>query len=150
MCAPLVKAFNYASDRLSEFDVPDLSEFAEKRQTVFACSGANCIRSEDYLHGSDKPGITLVKRNVFKKTHEHTSVAYSESCGSSICSKSGHDRPALGWHNIPSAVEVKRSGSGKTGNSGNDRSKGKAKEQPPDPTYGNDFWGLQGDLEGPG
>jgi hypothetical protein len=150
MYAPLVKAFNYALGRLSELDVPGLPQFEEKRQIVFACSDAKCIMSEDYLHGSYKPDIILVKWDVFKKTHKHTSAAYSESYESSICYKSGRDRPALGWHNILSTVEVKRGGSGRTGSSGNNRSKGKAKEQPPEPAYSKDFGGLQGDIEGPG
>jgi hypothetical protein len=38
MYLPLVKAFNYALDRLSGFDVPGLLEFQEKHQIVFACS----------------------------------------------------------------------------------------------------------------
>ena len=41
MHLPLVKAFNYALDRLSGFDVLGLLEFQEKRQTVFARSASS-------------------------------------------------------------------------------------------------------------
>jgi hypothetical protein len=71
MYAPLVKAFNYALDQLSELYVPGLPEFEEKHQIVFACSDAKWIMSEDYLHGSYNPDIILVKWDVFKKTQTH-------------------------------------------------------------------------------
>jgi len=147
MYNPLVGALNYALDQLSEFDVPGLPEFQEKRQIVFARSDAKSISSASYLNGSYKPDIVLVKWNMFKKTHQRSDAAYSESYESDICFKSGCDQPALKWHNILSTVEVKRGGSGGTGGSGNERFKGEAKGNSVE--YTGDFGELQGDLEAP-
>ena len=81
----------------------------EKRRIVFARSDAKCIGSENYLQGSYKPDIILVKWNVFKDVHG-CGTACSESYKSYICCESGRDKPDLSWCSILFAVEVKRGG----------------------------------------
>ena len=130
MYSPLTKAFNYALDRLSKFDVPGLPEFQENRQIVFARSAAKCIGSESYLQGSYKPDIILVKWDMFKRVHGYSYVAYSMSYESDICCESGRDQPRLSWRNLLSTLEVKCGGK--------KSSKGKA--------YTKDFGDLEGDL----
>ena len=147
MYVPLIKAFNYALERLSEFNVPGLPEFDETRQIVFARSDAKCIGSENYLQGSYKPDIVLVKWDVFKTAHECTTATYPESYQSSVCCESNAKKPVLSWRNLLSTIEVKRGDSGGTGNSGNKRSKGNAKEKS---AYIGDFGSLRGDLKAPG
>ena len=147
MYNPLIKALNYALDRLSKFDVPGLPEFEEQRQIVFARSDAKCIATANYLQGSYKPDIILLKWDVFKGVHKCPRAAYSESYRSSICCKSGCDEPELSWRNILSTVEVKRGDSGGAGKGGNTRSKGKAKEKSVKSMYTGDFWDLQGGLK---
>jgi hypothetical protein len=147
MYSPLIKAFNYALDRMSGFEVPGLPEFQEKRQIVFARSATRCIESESYLQGSYKPDIILVKWNTFKRVHERAGAAYSESYESDICCESGCDQPRLSWRNLLSTLEVKRGGPGGAGNSGKKPSKGKAKEKLVGSTYTEDFGDLKGDLE---
>ena len=147
MYVPLIKALNYALERLSEFDVPGLPEFDEKRQIVFARSDAKCIAAENYLQGPYKPDIILVKWNVFKTAHEYAMATYPESYQSSICCKSSASEPILSWRNLLSTIEVKRGDSGGAGNSGNKRSKGNAKEKS---AYIGDFWSLREDLKAPG
>jgi hypothetical protein len=148
MYNPLIKAFNYALDRLSTYDVPGLPEFQEERQIVFARSDAKCIGSEHYLHGSYKPDLILIKWNTFKSAHgAPPGDAYSESYTSDICCKSGRAEPALSWRNILSTVEVKRSGSRGAGKGRSGGSKGKAKEKPVKSTDKERFLDLQGDLE---
>jgi len=147
MYTPLIKAFNYALDRLSEFNIPGLPEFQEERQIVFARSDAKCIGSEHYLQGLYKPDIILVKWNVFTKVYKYPPrAAYSESYRSSICCESGRHEPKLSWPNILSTVEVKRGDTGGAGRDGNKQSKGKAKEKSVlKSMYTEDFWD-QGDL----
>lgn len=127
MYNPLIKAFNYALDRLSELKVPGLPEFGETRRIVFARSDAKCIKSENYLQGSYKPDIVLVKWDTFKSTYQSPGAADSESY-----------QPDLVWRNVLSTVEVKR---GKSGN------KGKAKEKSTKSTDTNGFWDLHGDSD---
>jgi len=123
MYSPLVKAFNYALDRLSALDVPGLPKLRETSQIVFACSATKCIKSESYLQGSFKPDIVLVKWSTFKKAHRCADAAYAESYESDICHRSGCDQPSLSWRNVLSTLEVKHGGAGSTGNK---PSKGKA------------------------
>ena len=147
MYSPLIRAFNYAFDRLSAFQVPGLPEFQGKRQLVFARSATKCIESESYLQGSYKPDIILVKWNTFKGAHECKNAAYSQSYESNICCESGCDQPKLSWRNLLSTLEVKRGGLGGAGNHGKRSSKGKTKEQSVDSSYTAGFWDLKGDLE---
>jgi len=142
MYPPLVKAFNYALDRLSKLDVPGLPKFREKRQIVFACSATKYIKSESYLQGSYKPDIVLVKWNTFKKAHKCPGVVYSESYKSDVCYRPDCDQPMLSWRNILSTLEVKRG----AGNTGNRLSKGKTKGKPVHSTYTSGFEDLTGDL----
>jgi hypothetical protein len=106
MYLPFVKAFNYALDRLSGFDVPGLPEFQEKRQIVFARSSTRCIKSESYLQGSYKLDIILVKWDTFKRAHECNDAIYSKSYKSNICSESDCDQPSLSWRNILSTLST--------------------------------------------
>ena len=146
MYNPLIKAFNYALDRLSKFDVPGLPEFKEKTQIVFARSDAKCIGSEDYLQGSYKPDIILVKWDTFKSTYGYPNSTYAESYKWDTCCESGSDKPALSWRNILSTIEVKRDSSGGADKGGSQRSKGKAKTKSVQSMYTRDFWDLEGDL----
>ena len=150
MYIPLIKAFNYALDRLSEFDVPGLPEFQEKHQIAFTRSDVKCISSESYLQGSYKPDIILLKWDMPKTAHSLSSAPYSESYQSYICCRTGCDQPMFGWRNILLTVEVKRGGSGGTGKSRNKRSKSEAKEKSVKSMYTGDFWGLQEDLKATG
>jgi hypothetical protein len=118
MYLPLVKAFNYALDRLSGFNVPGSPEFQEKRQIAFARSSTRCIKSESYLQGSYKLDIILVKWDTFKRAHGCHDAIYSKSYKSNICSESDCDQPSLSWRNILSTLEVKRGGLGDAGHSG--------------------------------
>jgi len=147
MYCPLIKASNYALDRLSELKVPGLPDFQEDRQITFARSDAKCIGSESYLQGSYKPDIVLVKWNLFKRVHQRAGAAYSESYESNMCCESGCEQPALSWRNLLSTIEVKRGGPGDAGNSGKTQFKGKAKKKFIKPEYTEDFGDLQGDLE---
>ena len=146
MYNPLIKAFNYVLDRLSKFDVPGLSEFQEKRQIVFARSDAKCIESEDYLQGSHKPDIILVKWDKFKSTYGYPKSAYAESYKRDTCCESDKVKPALSWRNILSTIEVKQGGFGGASTGGNRRSKGKARAKLVKSMYTGDFWDLEGDL----
>ena len=147
MYLPLVKAFNYALDRLSGFDVPGLPEFQEKRQIVFARNFTRCIKSESYLQGSYKPDIILVKWDTFKRVCECDDAIYSKSYKSNVCSESSCDQPSLSWRNILSTLEVKPRGLGDAGHSGNEPPKGKVKQNLVKSTYTGDFGKLRGDLE---
>jgi hypothetical protein len=89
----LIKAFNYALDRLSAITVSGLPEFQGERQIVFARSDPKRIETESYLQGSYKPDIILVKWRRFKKIHERNHVPCSSSYESDICCKSGCDQP---------------------------------------------------------
>ena len=132
----LVKAFNYAFDRLSELDVPGLPKF-EERQLVFARSDAKCIKSESYLQGSYKPDLILVKWDTFKRIHKLKNATYSDSYKSNICCKSGCDNPTLSWRSVLSTVEVKR---------GNSKSSGKGRDKK---IYTGSFQDIRGDLKEP-
>ena len=147
MYSPLIKAFNYALDRLSAFQVPGLPGFQDKRQLVFARSATKCIESESYLQGSYKPDIILVKWNTFKRVHERATPAYSHSYESNICCESGCDQPKLSWRNLLSTLEVKRGAPGGAGSHGKKPSKGKAREKIINSTYTRGFRVLKGDLE---
>ena len=125
MYDPLINAFNYALDRLSELKVPGLPKFQETRRILFARSDAKCIKSESYLQGSYKPDIVLLKWDALKSAYQ---------------SDSESRQPDLRWYNVLSTVEVKR---GKSGN------KGKAKEKSTKSTDTNGFWDLRGDSEAP-
>jgi len=146
MYSPLVKAFNYALDRLSELDVPGLPKFHEPSQIVFACSATKCIKSESYLQGSVKPDIVLVKWSTFKRTHQRADAAYPDSYKSDVCYRSGYDQPSLSWRNVLSTLEVKRGGPGGAGNTGNKPSKGKRKGKSVHSRYTGRFEDLGGDL----
>jgi len=146
MYSPLVKAFNYALDRLSELDVPGLPKFHEPSQIVFACSATKCIKSESYLQGSYKPDIVLIKWNTFKRAHKCPGVAYSGSYESDVCYRSDCDQPRLSWRNILSTLEVKRGGPRGAGNTGNKPSKGKTKGKSVHSTYTGQFEDLGGDI----
>ena len=56
----LIKAFNYALDRLSGITVSGLPEFQEERQIVFARSDPKRIETESYLQSSYEPDTILV------------------------------------------------------------------------------------------
>ena len=146
MYNPLIKAFNYALDRLSKFDVPGLPEFQDEPKIVFARSDTKCIGSEHYLQGSYKPDIVLVKWKTFESTYGHKNSTYAESYKCDTCCESNQKEPALSWRNILSTIEVKRDGSGGAGKGGNQRSKGKAREKSVKSVYTADFWDLEGDL----
>ena len=150
MYDPLIKAFNYALDKLSELDVPGLPKFQEGRRIVFAHSDAKFIKSNNHLQNSYKPDIILIKWDVFKIAHGSPSAAYSKSYQSDLCCKSNSEQPVFTWCNVLSTVEVKRSDSRGTGQSGNKGSKGKAKEKSVKWTYSDHFWKLSGDLKAPG
>ena len=139
MYLPLVKAFNYALDRLSSFKAPGLPKFREEGRIVFACSATTCIRSESYLQGSYKPDIVLVKWNTFKRAHECPNATYSQSYESNICHESGCNQPTLGWRNLLSTLEVKHSRFRNTAAFGIGPSKGKAKRKLVQPTYSREF-----------
>lgn len=147
MYNPLVKAFNYALDRLSKFDVPGLPKFQEDRQIVFARSDTTCINSETYLQGLYKPDIILIKWSMFKIVNDHPHKAYPESYESEICCKFGPKKSKLSWRNLLSTVEVKLGGSRAVARGGSKRSKGKAKEKFPE--YSGGFGDLRGDLGAP-
>ena len=147
MYSPLIKASNYALDRLSGLKVPGLPDFQEDCQIAFARSDAKCINSESYLQGSYKPDIVLVKWNLFKGVHQRAGAAYSESYELDMCCESGCEQPALSWRNLLSTVEVKRGGPGDAGNVGKTQSKGKAKKKSVKSEYTGDFGDLLGDLE---
>ena len=119
MYSPLVKAFNYALDKLAKFEGPGLPEFQEKRQIVFASSASKYVESESYLQGRFKPDIILVKWDTFGRVHQCTGVCYSRSYESDICCNSGYDCPRLSWRNLLSTLEVKRGHSGKCNAKGN-------------------------------
>jgi len=146
MYLPLIKAFNYALDRLSTLQAPCLPEFQSERQLVFARSATKCIESESYLQGSYKPDIILVKWITFKRVHECTTT-YSQSYESNICCESGCDQPKLSWRNLLSTLEVKRGALGGAGNHGKKPSKGKARENFVNSTYIKGFQQLEGDLD---
>ena len=111
MYSPLVKAWNYALDRLSKIKVPGLPDFKEDRQIVFARSDARCIKSESYLQGSYKPDIVLVRWRTLKETQRERKAPYPMTYLSDMCCKSGSDQPKLNWRNVLSTVEVKRGSS---------------------------------------
>ena len=138
MYSPLIKAFNYALDKLAKFDGPGLPAFQETRQIVFACSAAKCIESESYLQGSFKPDIILVKWDTFERAHQYTGIGYSQSYESDICCDSGCDHPRLSWRNLLSTLEVKRG----TGGKGLSRGGNFVKLM-----YDGDFSELKGDRE---
>ena len=135
MYLPLVKAFNYALDRLSSFKVPDLPEYREEGQIVFARSATKCIKPESYRQGSFKPDIILVKWGALKKGHRcrYPDVAYSQSWESDVYCESGCDEPTFNWRNLLSTLEVKHGG--------------KAKGEGFPSKYTRDFSDLGGDLE---
>ena len=139
MYTPLIKAFNYALDRLSKVDVDGLPKFKKERQIVFARSDAKCIGTETYLQGSYKPDLILIKWSKFKTEYGYEGRPYSESYRLDMCCKSGRDKPPLGWCNILSTVEVKRGDSGGAG------SEGGAKARSVKPKYDGGFTNLQGD-----
>jgi len=124
MYSPLVKALNYALDRLSSIDVPGLPKFREESQIVFARSAMKCTKSESHLQGLSKQAIILVKWDTFKRAHECAGVPYSKPHESDFCCESGCDRPRLSWRSILSTLEVKRGGPGGAGNIGNKLSNG--------------------------
>jgi len=150
MYSPLIKAFNYALDRLSKFEVPGLPRFQKQRQIVFARSDPKCIESESYLQGSYKPDIVLVKWDVFKRAHRRPRAVYSDSYESRTCCESACDQPSLSWRNLLSTLEVKRGGSRGAGPSGNKQSKGKEKAKSVKLMYTGKFGELQRDLEAAG
>ena len=139
MYDPLIKALNYTLDRLSKVNVDGLPEFKEERQIVFARSDTKCIGTETYLQGSYKPDIILIKWSKFKTEYGSEHHPYSESYRSEICCKSRRGKRPLGWCNILSTVEVKRSDSGSTG------SEGKAKARSVKSKYDGGFMDLRGD-----
>lgn len=111
MYDPLVRAFNYALDRLSRADVPGLPKFQEKHRIVFAWTEARCISSESYLQGLCKPDITLLNWNNLMVAHElPVNTPYWVSHKLDACCKSGKEQPTLKWRDVLSTVEVKRSG----------------------------------------
>ena len=120
MYNPLIKAFNYALDRLSKLKVQGLPEFQETRRIVFARSDAKCIKSENYLQGSYKPDIVLVKWDTFNSVYQSPGTAN------------------LRWCNVLSTIEVKRDKSG---------NKDKTKEKSTKSTGTNGFWDLHGDSD---
>jgi hypothetical protein len=138
----LVKAFNYALDRLSRLDVPGLPEFQEERQIVFACATTVRVEPNPYLESPPNPDIVLVKWNTFKWVHGCGGAAYSESYESTMCCESGWYRPRLSWLDLLSTLEVKRGGPGDAGQS----EKGRAKQKFVKPTYTGDFGKSGGDL----
>jgi len=75
----LVKAFNYALDRLSKVDVDGLPEFKEERQIIFTCSDTKTIGPETYRQGLYKPDIILIKWSKFKTEYKPENDFYSES-----------------------------------------------------------------------
>ena len=107
MYSPLVKAFNYALDKLSELVVPGLPPFQESRQIVFHRTDPEHIVSETYLQGSYKPDIVLLKWDCFKTNLEYPKVPYSQSHESDLCCKSGFTKPHLSWRNVLSTLEVR-------------------------------------------
>jgi len=137
MYDPLIKAFNYALDRLSKVSVGGLPKFKEERQIVFARSDTKCIGTETYLQGSYNPDIILIKWSKFKT--ECGYEPYSESYRSEICCKSWRNKPPLSWRNILSTVEVKRGDAGGAG------SGGKAKARSVKSKYDAGFMDLRGD-----
>ena len=63
----LIKAFNYALDRLSGITVSGLPEFQEERQIVFARSDPKRIETESYLQSSYEPDTILVNGGGSKR-----------------------------------------------------------------------------------
>jgi hypothetical protein len=134
MYLPLVRAFNYALDRLSRFNVSGIPEFQEKRQIVFAHGYS--------FEGLFSPDIVLVKWNTFKWVHAREGAAYSASYESTVCCGYGY-KPYLSWRNILSTLEIKRDNPGDAGDDG----KGKAKQKFVNSPYTGNFGDLEGDLE---
>ena len=111
MYSPLVKAWNYALDRLSKIKIPGLPDFNEERQIVFARSDARWIEPDSYFQGLYKPDIVLVRWETLKETLRERKVPYPMSYLSGMCCKSDSGQPKLNWRKVLSTVEVKR-GSG--------------------------------------
>jgi hypothetical protein len=147
MYSPLIKAFNYALDRLSGLDVPGLPECDPKRQPVFVRSATKCIESESYLQGSYKPDIILLKWNTFRRVHNGINDVYSLSYNTEVCCETGSDRSRLCWRNLLSTLEVKRGAPGEAGNRGKQPSKGNTKDKFVNLTYAEGFRDLKDDLE---
>ena len=110
MCSPLIKAWNYALDELSNIKVPGLPDFEEDRQIVFVRSEARYIATESCLQGSCKPDIVLVRWKAYMATREKQEAPFTDSHLSDVCCESGLDQPELDWRNLLSMVEVKRGG----------------------------------------
>ena len=150
MYSSLIRAFNYALDRLSRFEVSGLPDFQEQRQIVFTRGDAKCIESESRLQDSYKPDIVPVRWNVYKRTHQYAGAAYSSSYEEDICCESVCERPSLSWRNLLSTIEVKRDSAGGAGNSGKKLSKGKAVEKLVKSTYVGGLGDLQREFEAVG
>ena len=58
MHAPLIRAINYALDRLAELRTPCLPRFKEEHRIVFTHSDTKCIEPKSYLWGSYKPYVS--------------------------------------------------------------------------------------------
>ena len=139
----MVKAFNYALDRLSRLDVPGLPEFQEERQIVFACATTVRVEPNPYLEGPPNPDIVLVKWDTFKRVHGCGDATYSESYESTMCCKSCWYRPRLSQLDLLSTLGVKRGGHGDAGQN----EKGRVKQNFVKSMYSGDFGKLGGDLE---
>ena len=109
MYPPLVKAFNYALDKLSEIVVPGLPPFQESRQIVFLRTDSGHIASETYLQGSYKPDIVLLKWDFLKNNLEYPKVQYSQSHESGLCCKPGFTKPCLSWRDVLLTLEARPS-----------------------------------------
>lgn len=135
MYSPLARAFNYALDRLSRFNVSGIPEFQEKHQIVFTHGYS--------FAGLSNPDIVLIKWNTFKRVHGHRGDAYSESYEPTICCGYDYSKPYLHWQDILSTLEVKCDNPGDAGDDGN----GKARQKSVKSTHTRNFGDLGGDLE---
>lgn len=113
---PLVKAFNYALDKLSGLNVPGLPAFEESRQIVFLRNDPKYIARQTYLQGLYKPDIVLIKWGFFKKGCRSPTISFSDSHETNLCCE--RSIASLSWKNVLSTLEVKLSSPKAPGYSG--------------------------------
>ena len=113
MYSPLIKAFNYGLEKLSNIDVPQLPKFQKSDQVVFVRVDPKPVARETYLQGLYKPDIALTKWNLVEEQQEGTETDYSKSHNSDLCCspRSSFPKSHPSWKDVLLTVEVKRGSS---------------------------------------
>lgn len=141
MYSPLVKALNFALDRLSKLKVAGLPDFQDRYQVAFARIFARCAEHED--EDLRSPDIVLVKWNASKVAGGYSGATYSESHESNLCCDPSFIHSPPEWVDFLSTLEVGCFPPASTLGSPGDETR----EERGPVEYIVDFGGLQGDPE---